>query len=259
MAKDDPELDKDLNLDPPDDPVDDTEVESQDVDGDQGEADEEVEVAEPDAAPALQTDTRAEPDRQPSRAERRISSQQEALRARDQQIADLNKRLDTVLAQTQQQQRVEPQETPAQREQRLALLDPIDRMRVEMQEAQNVSTRQMQAMAFTMQDSGDKATFDAKSLVDPLYAKWAPKVESFLTDLRSKGQNVAREQALKYLIGEAALAGRKVSSGKQRQEAAGRVARNRTQPSNARSDTQADRRGGSDATALERRLENVNI
>jgi hypothetical protein len=219
--------------------------------------------AEPETEPEI-TEPGETPDevrtqeRQPSRAEKRISGQQEALRVRDQQIADLNKRLDTVLAETKQY-RQEPQETPAQREQRLALLDPIDRMRVEMQEAQNVSTRQMQAMAFTMQDSGDKATFDAKSLVDPLYAKWAPKVESFLSELRAKGQNVAREQALKYLIGEAALAGRKASTGKQKQEAAGRMTRNRTQPSNARSDTQVNRRGGSDATALERRLENVNI
>jgi hypothetical protein len=80
-----------------------------------------------------------------------------------------------------------------------------------------------------------------------------------LTDLRSKGQNVAREQALKFLIGESALANRKVASGKQKQEAALRVARNRTQPGNARSDTQVNRRGGSDGTALEKRLENVNI
>ena len=218
--------------------------------------------AEPEAEPEI-TEPGEKPDevrtqeRQPSRAERRISGQQEALRVRDQQISDLNKRLDTVLAQNKPP--VEPQETSAQREQRLALLDPIDRMRVEMQEAQNVSTRQMQAMAFTMQETSDKATYDAKSLVDPLYAKWAPKVESFLTELRAKGQNVAREQALKYLIGEAALAGRKVASGKQRQEAAGRMTRNRTQPGNARSDTQVNRRGGSDATALERRLENLNI
>ena len=254
---DDPELDKDLDLDPPEDPVEDTEVESQDVDGDQDEADVEAEAATVDETKAAQKTTEADTERQPSRAERRISSQQEALRVRDQQIADLNKRLDTVLAQTQQ--RVEPQETPAQREQRLALLDPVERMRVEMHEAQNVSTRQMQAMAFAMQDSGDKATFDAKSLVDPLYAKWGPKVEAFLGELRAKGQNVERERALKYLIGEAALANRKSSNSKQRQEAAGRVTRSRTQPGNSRSDTQVNRRGGSDATALERRLDNVEI
>ena len=252
---DDPELDKDLDLDPPEDPVEDAEVESQDVDGDQDEADVDAEAEQVDTTKAVQT-TEAETERQPSRAERRISGQQEALRVRDQQIADLNKRLDGLLAQTQQRQ--EPQENPAQREQRLALLDPVERMRVEMHEAQQVSTRQMQAMAFNLQDSSDKATFDAKSLVDPLYAKWGPKVESFLNELRSKGQNVGREQALKYLIGEAALAGRKASS-KQRQEAAGRVARNRTRPGNSGSDTQVNRRGGSDATALERRLENVEI
>lgn len=214
---------------------------------------EEPEVAEPEP----QRDEVRTQERQPSRAERRISTQQEALRSRDQQIADLNKRLDQVLLQNQQRQ--EPAETPAQREQRLALLDPVERMRVEMHEAQNVSTRQMQAMAFQMQDTSDKATFDAKSLVDPLYSKWGPKVESFLSELRSKGQNVGREQALKYLIGEAALANRKVTSGQQRRAGAERVARNRTTPSNSRSDTSTARRSGSDGTALERRLENINI
>ena len=249
---DDPEPDVDeLELEPGTEPEPEVEPEAEPEADTEPEA--EPEITEPGEAP----DEVRTQDRQPSRAERRISGQQEALRVRDQQIADLNKRLDTVLAQTKAP--VEPQETPAQREQRLALLDPIDRMRVEMQEAQNVSTRQMQAMAFTMQESGDKATFDAKSLVDSLYAKWGPKVETFLTELRAKGQNVQREQALKYLIGEAALAGRKVASGKQRQEAAGRMTRNRTQPGNARSDTQVDRRGGSDSTKLERRLENVQI
>ena len=249
---DDPEPDVDeLEPEPGTEPEPEVEPEAEPEADAEPEA--EPEIAEPGGEPG---EVRTQ-ERQPSRAERRISGQQEALRARDQQIADLNKRLDTYISQTKTPD--VPQETPAQREQRLALLDPIDRMRVEMQEAQNVSTRQMQAMAFTMQETSDKATYDAKSLGDPLYAKGGPKVVSFLTELRAKGQNVAREQALKYLIGEAALAGRKSASGKQRQEAAGRMTRNRTQPSNARSDTQVDRRGGSDATALERRLENVNI
>ena len=250
---DDPEVDADeleveqSESDPEPDTDEEPEGESEDEPGEQSAED--AKSGEPDKGPQ---------ERQPAgRAERRITAQQEELRRRDQQIADLNKRLDAMLTETRQPR--SPQESPEQRETRLALLDPVERMRVEMQESQQVSQRQMAQMAFTFQDSSDKATFDAKGLVDPLFAKWAPKVESELAALRAKGQNVSREQMLKYLIGEAALAGRKTATGQQKKAAAGRMARNRTSPSNSRSDAQGERRGGSDSNALERRLENVQI
>jgi hypothetical protein len=256
--------------DEPDVDVDELEVETgdqpepDDQDEPAGETDDEPGDDEPDAAAA--GDTGGEPaepparstERQPTgRAERRITAQQEELRKRDQQIADLNKRLDTYLANSAQPR--QPQETPEQREQRLALLDPVERMRVEMQESQQLSQRQMAAMSFQLQDTSDKATYDAKALVDPLYSKWASKVESELAALRAKGQNVGREQMLKYLIGDAALSGRKPQGQQQRKAAAGRMARNRTNPGNSRSDTAGERRGGSDSNALEKRLENINI
>jgi hypothetical protein len=255
MAED-PEVDADeLEVE---NPVDDAEPDTDD----EPEGESEDEPAEDTEASAADDGEQPVParsqERQPTgRAERRITAQQEELRKRDQQIADLNRRLDGML-QTSQRNR-QPAETPEQRETRLALLDPVERMRVEMQESQQVSQRQMAQMAFTFQDSSDKATFDAKALVDPLYGKWGPKVEEALRNLRDKGQNVSREQMLKYLIGEAALAGRKSQTGQQRKAAAGRMARNRTSPSNSRSDAQGERRGGSDANALEKRLENLQI
>ena len=254
MAGDPEEIDPDkLNPDP-DDEVEDQEPggadESDELDEDESESE------QPDGeVPGAQAKDRQE-EVQPSRRERRITAQQDALKERDRKIADLEGRLNGYIA---QQTNNQPRETQEQREQRLALLDPVDRLRVEMQEERQASTRTMQNMQFTLMDSSDKATFDAKSLVDPLYAKWGPKVEAFISELRGKGQNVAREQALKYLIGEAALSGRKAQTGKQRQEAASRVARNRVQPGNSRSDTQANRRQGSGPDALERRLENVEI
>lgn len=255
MAKDDPEVDADeLEVEQP---VDDAEPDTEE----EPEGESEDEPADEPAEGAAASDEEPAPksqERHPAgRAERRITAQQEELRRRDQQISDLNKRLDTML-QTSQQNRP-PQESAEQRETRLALLDPVERMRVEMQESQQVSQRQMAQMSFQFQDSSDKATFDAKALVDPLYAKWGTKVEQELATLRSKGQNVQREQMLKYLIGEAALAGRKSQTGQQRRDAGRRMARNRTSPSNSRSDAQGERRGGSDANALEKRLENIQI
>lgn len=252
MGPDDLELDEeDLPIDPPEDEPDapDTGTEDEQPDSEDDEVD-----AQPASAPQ---DVDRQPDRQSSRSERRHQVQQQAIRERDQRIADLERRMDAVLSQSRQPIQ-QTMETPEQREQRLSLLDPVERMQVEMREARVTHERQLQTMQFTLQDQGDKSTYDAKALVDPLYSKWAPKVESELAALRAKGQNVGREQLLKYLIGDAALAGRK-SNGKQRADAERRVARNRVAPSNARSDTRADRRPRNEAEARERRLENTNI
>jgi hypothetical protein len=160
------------------------------------------------------------------------------------------------LQQSQQRQ----QETPEQREQRLALLDPIDRMREEMRESRSASERQMQLMQIGMADQSDKATFDAKALVDTLYQKWQPRVEAFVSEHRAKGQLFGREQALAYLIGKNALDTRGSQGSKQRQQAERRVARQQTRPGNSRSDVAAaERRGGSEGDRRERRLENVQL
>ena len=90
---DDPEPDVDeLEPDPETEPEPEVEPEAEPEADAEPEA--EPEIAEPGGEPG---EVRTQ-ERQPSRAERRISGQQEALRARDQQIADLNKRLDRIIA-----------------------------------------------------------------------------------------------------------------------------------------------------------------
>ncbi len=54
-------------------------------------------------------------------------------------------------------------------------------------------------------DAIDRNTYEMKSLSNPVYAKWAERVESELRKHRQQGGNASRESILKYLIGEAAL------------------------------------------------------
>ena len=74
-------------------------------------------------------------------------------------------------------------------------------------------------LAFQLQDRGDKSAFEAKATVDPLYSKWAPKVEAELAAMRTKGQNVDREVLMDYLIGKNARENRQQTAGRQRVEA----------------------------------------
>lgn len=246
MAVDgDPE--DDIPLDPPEnetEPETEQEVETEEVDS-------EPEQGADDAEPGTQD--RQASDRQPSRGERRhqvLSNELQEARKRE---ADLNRRLDALLAgQTKQPSG----ESPEQRAQRLALLTPEERISETLRESEVNHRREMQGLQFAILDGNDRAAFEAKATVDTLYAKWKPKVEAELAELRAKGQNVDREKLMDYLIGKNARESRKQGD-KQRQEARGRVNSQRTRPSNSGSDTAPNRRDRN--TSLERRLENQSI
>jgi hypothetical protein len=116
--------------------------------------------------------------------------------------------------------------------------------------------REMQGLQFAVLDGNDRAAFEAKATVDPLFAKWKPRVETELAALRQNGQNVDREKLMFFLIGKNAVEGRSKEVGKQRKAAQLRVNGQRTRPSNSGSDTAANRTRN---TSLERRLENQSI
>lgn len=158
-----------------------------------------------------------------------------------------------------QQQRME---TPQEREARLALLDPFDRMQTELRETQELMLAQNRQTAFQLADQTDKATFDALAQSDPLYKKWAPRVETELQNLRRNNQNVSRKDLLYYLVGKQALEGRNSSGARQQRRAAQqRVNNQRTRPANGRSDagTRQQAQGRNDAERRERRLEDMPL
>ena len=254
MAQGDTELDETLNLDPPEDPVDDQtdDTDEPDEQSEDGEAEDAEQTEEVEARGEEPPST----ERRPSRAESRIETLRREIKERDQRLAETNRRIDTLLA---GQRYTQPQgETAEQRATRLALMTPEERIAESLAAAETRHSQQLQHIQATVQDSTDKAAFQAKATVDPLYAKWAPKVEARLAEARnhpdpSQRFNVPREALFYYMIGEAAIAGRKSKDvTAQRTRATQRVASARTRPAGGRSDTGADRRGATDD--LERRL-----
>jgi hypothetical protein len=243
---------EDLELDPPEQGDEDVEQQDQEVVEDQ--ADEQPAEQDEVDGEERQPDRQAgDQQQQPSRRDRRIETLTTSLAEERRLREETNKRLDAILA-GQQQSRAPQGETPEARANRLALLDPEARIREELNEAKQGFAREMQVVRFTTQDGNDRAAFQAKATVDPLYKKWEPRVEAELTELRRQGQNVDRERLMYYLIGKNAVEGRQAARPGQRAAAERRVSQQRTRPSNSGSDVQAQRRDR--GNSLEKRLEN---
>lgn len=251
MAEDDPELEDDLDLDPPVDEVEDEQVDDADEQSDETEPVDD----EPEPVAARTEDPAPARDRQPSRGETRIQTLRNEIRDRDARLAETNRRIDELIR-AQAQPRTQG-ESPEQRAARFAIMTPQEQMDTRLNEAEARFTQQLQASQMQNADIADRTAFQAKCASDTLYAKWAPKVEGKRAELLTKGQIVDREVLLKFMIGEAALANRSSPKGKQQAaQGARRVAAQRTRPGNSGSDTQPQRRQQS---SVERRLENMNI
>lgn len=244
MADGDPELEL-ADLEPDPEPVD-TDLPEEPVEG------------EPQEAEPQETQGQAqaqEPERQPTRGENRFQTLRNENQRLGSDLADTRRRLDELSRQMQQPQ--VQRESAEQRAARFALMTPQEQMTETLREAEQRQAFREQTFQTQMLDATDRTAFQTKATVDPVYAKWAPKVEGRLAELRARGTNVEREILLKYLIGEAALERRSSKEGKREVvQAQRRVAAQRTRPANAASDTQAQRRGGQ---SLEQRLENVQI
>lgn len=246
----DPNDELDLEVDPPAEP--DLEDEGLDTD-EQGD---EEQPNPPDLAAQQdqqEQERQPEPARAPSRGENRFQALRNDNQRLDRELAETRRRLDEITRSMNRPQG----ESPEQRAQRHALMTPEERMQETLREAEGRMAQTVQGLQLQNADVADRATFQAKAAVDPLYAKWGPKVEGKLAELRAKGQSAEREVILKFLIGEAALERRGSKEGRREvAQAAQRVRGQKVRPSNSGSDTQSDRR---QQGSLERRLENVQI
>jgi len=222
----------------------------------------EPEIKEPDASEAETVQTREQPERQPSRGETRIQVLRNELKDRDARLAETNRRIDELIARSSQP--ATQRETTEQRAARFALMTPQEQMAETLRESEQRVTQVLQQSQMQNAETADRTAFQSRAAVDPVYAKWAPKVEAELASRRNDPDPakrlygvVEREIVLAYLIGKEALARRSSKEGKREvAQAQRRVAAQRTRPSNSGSDTQAQRRQQSTA---ERRLENVQI
>lgn len=237
--------------DPEDDAEDDDTGDGEDDEGeDDGEGDD-------DGTGGRRADGESEPPR--GRANARIRSLRTENRALEGRLTELQGKFDAFVSgrQTNPQPQQTQQETPEQRNARRALMSREERLEEDVQNLTTMVTTSHRQTQTSVADATDKAGFDAKVATDPLYRKWAPKVEAERAKLAGQGVFVAREAILRYQIGEAALQSRGAGTKTQKAVAQRRLARQTVKPGDSRNDASQSRRGG--ANTLEKRLENVPL
>ena len=191
--------------------------------------------------------------RQPSRAARRVTQAlREAKEARE-EVARLRSEAQTRQSQT-------PQETPQQRDARLAEMDPEQRLTYLLREQDQRTANRLAQIEFQSADSNDRAAFEGLCARSPVASKLRGEVEDRLAELRRGGQTAPRETVLRYLIGDRALANAGRANGKAKARAADNTARQTVRPASSRSDVGAGRSSGlSEQAARAKRLEDVSI
>lgn len=140
---------------------------------------------------------------------------------------------------------------------RIAAMDPTERELYSSRKEINNNKQALAYINFKIEDSSDKSQYSAKSIVNPLYAKYADRVEAKLAEMRKGGQNTTREVVLDFLIGrDARLKAEQGDPGAKRRKAASRVDAARSKPARGRSDAGGYKPKGKSA---EDRLDGVLI
>jgi len=199
---------------------------------------------------------RQQSERRGGRENARVRTLNEELRREREERIALQRRFDEFA--TRQQQPREQRESDDQRNARRALMSETERLAEDLRDSERRTQQVLQQTTFTVQDQADKSIFEAKAVHDPLYKRWAPKVEAERARLAQQGANVSREAILRYMIGDAALQSRG-SKANSTQRAIGRrrVERQQVRPNDTRNDATQSRRGG--GRSLEDRLANVPL
>lgn len=207
-------------------------------------ASEHVDEAEDDGEPGP---VDAEPAPRANRREERIQRLANESKAAREEAAELRRQVQE-LRQTQQANT--QQLTAEQEAARLAVMTPEERSDYKLDKATRGFQQQASVLAFQTQDTADKAMFAAKAVANKVYAKYQDEVESKLVELRSQGQNVPREQLLKWIIGDKALA--TAGNPKPAQQGQKRVAAQQVKPGSAKGDAASQR--GKTQDSAEKRL-----
>lgn len=159
-------------------------------------------------------------------------------------------KLEQVLRQAQQ--RPDPTLDEEERKLRDPATSDLERWQIQSNRALRASQMQSQQALFQAQDMADKTTFQVKAASNPLYKKYADKVEAELAKARSTGGNPPRDFVLQVLVGRDILAGNfKPAATKSTGIARGK-------PTGARSDTPS-RSGMTEHQKRAARLENQQI
>ena len=234
------DLDEDFSLDEPDDELDEPEDDDTGLDD------------------VDDTDVDDEPAPKPSRGENRIAAATRIAKqakdradAAERRAAELEARLNTPAP--------EPRETAAQREQRLANLEPWERTEALRQEDSAQMRQTMARIEWESKETADKAAYEALCARAPVAAKLKDEVETRLADMRKAGTTAPRETVLRWVIGDRALANGNKAAGKARTTAAANRDRQTTRPASGRGDAAPEGRRGNNDQARAKRLDTYQL
>jgi len=256
-----PDFDDDLLIDPVDAPEPDEIEDDLDDDG----ADEPEPIDDHDD---LDADPDAEPEqrqqqRQPGRAERRITE----LRKREKEAAAERDQLRVEL-EVLRRQSAQPAPSAAERaayeraeQEQLMLMDPDQRTSYLLNKQSQQFSNEINRLRFETWDNGDRNTFQALASRNPAYAAVADEVEKVLAAERAAGRTGAnRETVAHYLIGKRAVERASRAKGKQARQGQQRIAQQSSRAGGASSDVVApNRRSPDSAASRAKRLENIKI
>lgn len=229
----------------------------EDEDEDEPEEDEDADEDEPEEEDGEDPDedTRTVPTKK-ARAQARIRQLNTIARKAREEAAAARAEL---AAHTQQRQQTTGQRSAAEEAAYRASLPPEDLIRYDVNNVLRTQNQQMQLLQFNMQDTADKQAYTAQAATNPVYEKYAAKVERKLLELRKQGMNVPRSAILQNIIGEAVLSGKGKTVS--RVKAKENEKKQKTKATSGRSDTSrtSPRGANNEREARKRRLENVTF
>jgi hypothetical protein len=148
----------------------------------------------------------------------------------------------------------------AQRESRLAAMDPYERQQFLSEERLQAQDQRLARIEFNSMDAADRTDFAAKCARNPALATVAEQVEVELKRIRANGNNTDRETIAAYVLGKRALERGASAATRQGKKGAARIESQRARPSGGRSDTRAEPSARGDTRAARNaRLENVEL
>ena len=211
-------------------------------------------------AKAEETQLSRSSDRRSARVQA-LANERKALRdkaeAIEQQNAELRKQFAEVL---KAQQEGRNTHNAAAEAERLALMEPHERVAYEADKKIMEMRQQVAQIQFASVDTQDRSTFLSKASADPTRQEYATKVETALAEMRAKGMNTSRDDIYYYLLGKDLDSkrqgqGSKGTATSNKATASQRVAMARGAPVSARGDASTARRGKS----LEERLADIPL
>jgi hypothetical protein len=148
------------------------------------------------------------------------------------------------------------------REERLALMDPVERQQIITQEKIDAMQQSILLTQLQTQDNMDKQEYAFKvsgnDRAAKLYSKYSSQVEERLAQERREGRNWPRDVILRQIVGEALLSAKPKANPAAR-AASDRVSSVQARSVSGRSNVASSGGRGNSMSDLERRLENIEI